>query len=264
MNLKDFYEKHRNFSERTITEYYISPGIRCKFDIIKDLVDKLEIKGNMIDLGASGNSILYFLDNLGHKTFLDVASLPLRYYHVLDDRVRRKFKKQLLWHCACAEITSLPFRNNSFHLITALDVLEHVKNDKSAIEEIGRILQKKGYLIITVPHRMKYYTPQDKLIGHYRRYEIEPLKKLICSYNMKHLGTFGVYGQFMRIADIQSINPQKTEENLTHLRERYITDEFFRKVWNVAVKIWAKLMRLDAKYVPLNKMMNIGLLFQKK
>ena len=55
--LKDFYDQHKNFSHRTSTEYLISPGIRCKFDLIRENLDTDKIFNYAIDLGSSGNSV---------------------------------------------------------------------------------------------------------------------------------------------------------------------------------------------------------------
>ena len=69
MNLKNFYENHVNFSARTDLDYYISPGIRSKFDIIKD---KIKIFDNFeagIDLGSSGNSILRQIYKVTNKSY---------------------------------------------------------------------------------------------------------------------------------------------------------------------------------------------------
>ncbi len=68
----------------------------------------------------------------------------------------------------------------------------------------------------------------------------------------------------MIIADIQSTNPKKIEENLISLRKRYECNTIFRKIWNLVVKILAKFMKLDAKYNSLDRIRNLGLVFIKE
>ena len=70
-------------------------------------------------------------------------------------------------------LTNIPVPDEFFDFVSALDVIEHIKDDKRAAAEIARILSPRGILVISVPHRQKYYTHQDRIIGHYRRYEIE-------------------------------------------------------------------------------------------
>lgn len=251
--LKNFYDKQKNFSFRTLSEYYLSPGIRCKFDILKEYISNKRRFSHGIDLGSSGNSILSFLDNIEHKSFFDIADLPLKQYI-----------KEDTWHPLCGDLIKLPFRAKSFDFVSALDVLEHIKEDTLAVSEISRVLQKKGIAVITVPHKMKYYTNQDRIIGHYRRYEINQILSLFKKFNLKNLNIFGVYGRLMIIADIQSTNPEKIEKNLITLRKRYECNTIFRKLWNFIVRILAKFMKLDAKYNSLDKIRNLGLVFIKE
>ena len=252
MNSIKFYEDHKNFSHRTLHEYYISPGIKCKFDLLKSHINtKLSFK-NGIDLGCSGDSFLYFLDNIINKSFFDLARFPLKQY-VHQER----------WHPVCGDIVKIPFQDKTFDLVSALDVLEHVKNDELAISEISRILKKDGIAIVTVPHGMKYYTTQDRLIGHYRRYEIPQIISIFRRHGLKCVDMFGVYGQMMRVADIQSVNPEKTEESIINLRNRYETSVLFRSFWNIFVKIGSRIMKVDVKYQPLKKIMNIAFIIKK-
>lgn len=253
MKHKQFYENQKSFSYRTKTEYYISPGIKCKYDIIKDYIRSKNKFVNGIDLGCSGNSLFFFLENIVHKSFYDLANFPLHVY-----------KGTPFWHPANGDLTYLPYRDKSFDLVTALDVLEHLKEDELAISEINRILKEKGIAIITVPHRKTFYTKQDQLIGHYRRYEIAEIKRLFKKYSLVCVRTFGVYGRLMKIADSQASNPEKTENNIQKLRDIYETNPVFKKIWDYVVKISANIMKIDAKYHSLKNVMNIGFIFLKK
>ncbi|MFX1592985.1 MAG: class I SAM-dependent methyltransferase [Promethearchaeota archaeon] len=251
--LKDFYDKHKNFSYRTLSEYFFSPGIRCKFDILKENIDSRRKFLCGIDLGSSGNSILSFLENIKHKSFLDIANLPLKQY-----------TNGYTWHPLCGDLIRLPYRDESFDFVSALDVLEHIKDDEIAVSEISRILKKNGIVVITVPHKMRYYTNQDRIIGHFRRYEIDKIASSFKKFNLRNLTTFGVYGRLMIIADIQSTNPKKIEENLINLRDKYESNVTFRKIWNVLIKILSSFMKIDARYSSKNRIRNVGLIFVKE
>jgi len=250
--LRDFYDQHKNFSFRTLSEYYISPGIRCKFDLLKENVKTKRKFSQGIDLGSSGNSFLSFLDNVECKFYYDIAKLPLKQY----TREKRGYP-------LCGDLIKLPYKDETFDFISALDVLEHIKDDDLAVSEICRILKKNGIVVLTVPHRMKFYSYQDKLIGHYRRYEVEQMITLFRNSKLKLLKIFGVYGRLMRIADIQSKNPKKVEKSIIDLRKRYESNIIFRKLWDIFVKITSKIMKFDAKYHSLENIMNIAFIFKK-
>jgi len=250
--LKDFYDKHLNFSGRTITEYNISPGIKCKFDLLKANLNTRRLFNNTLDLGSSGNSFLFMLENIKNKSFLDIAEVPLK-----------QSRYKLAGHPVCSDLKKLPYRNESFDFVSALDVLEHVDDDQVVVSEMSRILKNTGIAVITVPHRMKYYTNQDRIIGHYRRYEVDELVNLFKKFSFIHLKTFGIYGQLMRISDIQSASPDNVEEYLGNLRYRYENNHTFHIIWNLIVKILSTIMKIDAKYQSLKKTMNIALIFKK-
>jgi SAM-dependent methyltransferase len=253
MTSKNFYDNHRNFSARDLSEYYISPGIKCKFDLILEKLGSSREFYNAIDLGCSGNSILYFFNKKNHNSYLDITSTPLRNY--------RGFKNS---HPICGDINYLPYRDNAFDFVSALDVLEHIADDENAMNEIKRIMKKDAISVITVPHRKAFFTKQDSIIGHYRRYDIQDLINLFRKSEIKKIiEIFGVYGLIMKVSIVQSRDPKKIEDSLLKLRENYAKKYGFRLVWNVIVKLISKLMKIDAKYQPINKVMNIACIFKK-
>ena len=262
MNKKKFYDQHLNFSFRSLSEYFISPGIRCKFDLLREHLHRKLRFYNALDLGCSGNSFLYFLHKSLHNSLLDLATLPLKQY--VKKKTNSNFKNvSHFFHPLCGDVTHLPYRNKSFDFLSMLDVIEHIKNDELAIAEISRILKNNGLVVVTVPHRMKYYTHQDNLIGHYRRYEIKQIISKFGKSGLKCIEVFGVYGQIMRISYIQSTNAESVEKNLISLRDNYENNAYFRKIWDSFVWIIAKIMKVEAKYRSLKKMMNIALIFIK-
>jgi SAM-dependent methyltransferase len=50
-----------------------------------------------------------------------------------------------------ADITDLPFRDESFDLLICLHVLEHVEDDKTAIRELYRVLRPGGKAVVQLP-----------------------------------------------------------------------------------------------------------------
>lgn len=49
------------------------------------------------------------------------------------------------------DITSLPFRSDSFNALICNHVLEHVTDDRGAIRELSRVLRPGGWAVIMVP-----------------------------------------------------------------------------------------------------------------
>lgn len=248
---KHFYDTWEEFTARTLAEYYISPGTHAKFDLIRERIGSYPIH-NAIDLGCSGNSILHFLSTPQRKFFLDLAQKPLFNY-----------RDTFSYFPIMGSVTQLPFPTAFFDFVSALDVLEHIKNDKVAAQEMARILQPRGILVLSVPHLQKNYTYQDQIIGHYRRYSLVELDQLLNPLGFRRLTYFGVYGQMMRIQMIQASIPDETEDTINNLRNKYFQNALFRKWWDRFIQIMSRFMKWDAKYQPLKKILNLCVIYQK-
>jgi SAM-dependent methyltransferase len=63
----------------------------------------------------------------------------------------------------------IPFREH-FDLICAFDVLEHIREDQTVLEEMRRALRPGGGILLTVPQHMFLWSPADEAACHERRY----------------------------------------------------------------------------------------------
>jgi len=64
-----------------------------------------------------------------------------------------------------ADICKLPFSDNTYDFIICNHVLEHIPNDKKAMEEIYRVLKPEGTAILQVPYeKEREYTFEDDSI----------------------------------------------------------------------------------------------------
>jgi SAM-dependent methyltransferase len=64
----------------------------------------------------------------------------------------------------------LPFRDQSFDVVLALDALEHFPDDELAIREIRRVARPDALVLVTVPAYMFLWSPHDVAYHHFRRY----------------------------------------------------------------------------------------------
>jgi SAM-dependent methyltransferase len=62
------------------------------------------------------------------------------------------------------DLTAVPLRSRSMDVVICVHVLEHVKDDRSAIAEIHRILRPGGWALISVPLRLDRPTYEDASI----------------------------------------------------------------------------------------------------
>jgi SAM-dependent methyltransferase len=65
-----------------------------------------------------------------------------------------------------------------FDCILYLDVLEHIEDDRREVERASQHLSHGGALIVLAPAHQYLYSPFDRKIGHFRRYNLQMLRQL--------------------------------------------------------------------------------------
>jgi ubiquinone/menaquinone biosynthesis C-methylase UbiE len=66
---------------------------------------------------------------------------------------------------------NVPLPDASVDCLTALDVLEHTKDDVAVVKGFGRLLKPGGLAVITVPACMSLWSDWDVGLHHFRRYD---------------------------------------------------------------------------------------------
>ncbi len=111
-----------------------------------------------LDVGCGTGANLEMLASFGAAEGVDVS----------DDALEFCKLKGLKAHKGLAE--SLPFAENSFDVVTALDVVEHLDDDVAGLKEMHRVLKPGGKTLIFVPAFMWLWGVQDDVSNHRIRY----------------------------------------------------------------------------------------------
>jgi SAM-dependent methyltransferase len=82
-------------------------------------------------------------------------------------------------------VCALPFRNETFDLVSACDVIEHVADDRAALGEVSRVLKDDGVLLLAVPLHGHLWTEFDSWVGHARRYAPAELLNLLAEHHLE-------------------------------------------------------------------------------
>ena len=75
-------------------------------------------------------------------------------------------------------ILDLPFPDDSFDLVCAFDVIEHVADDALAVAEMRRVCKKGGIVSVSVPAFQFLWSEHDVINHHFRRYTASQLRGL--------------------------------------------------------------------------------------
>jgi ubiquinone/menaquinone biosynthesis C-methylase UbiE len=98
-----------------------------------------------------------------------------------------------------ADAMHLPFKPGFFSHATCSEVLEHVKDDQKAINDLARIVKPSGRLIMTFPHRRKYFACDDRFVNHLRRYELSEMVERLKDAGFKPLVIRKVLGPLEKV-----------------------------------------------------------------
>lgn len=80
----------------------------------------------------------------------------------------------------------IPFQENQFDEIYALDLLEHLEDDLAGAKDIYRCLKPQtGFAILTVPAYQFMWSHMDTIAHHYRRYTYTNFKELLSKAGFK-------------------------------------------------------------------------------
>lgn len=120
---------------------------------------------NILDVGCGTGALLRELDVYGKVQGLDFSTRAVSFC-----------KERGILNVEQGSATEISYASNTYDLVLALDILEHIDDDKKALNEISRVLKPNGHAIIFVPTFMFLWGVTDELSQHFRRYTLKELK----------------------------------------------------------------------------------------
>lgn len=118
-----------------------------------------------------------------------------------------------------ASLTELPFESNSFDVVSAFDVIEHIDDHVLAVQEIKRVLKPNGTIYLTVPAFNFLWSNHDVINHHYRRYTKKELITILEKEGFKiDYGSYFNFFLFLPILAVRmlfKIIPRKKNEGQT-------------------------------------------------
>jgi ubiquinone/menaquinone biosynthesis C-methylase UbiE len=135
-------------------------------DITANLIKKFTpTAGKLLDVGCGMGRLLEKLTDY-KKYGMDISAAYLSYAIKSNIEV------------CLAKVEDMPYHDNFFDTVVCTDVLEHVLDMNSAIEQLFRVVKPGGYIVIRVPYREN----------------LEPYLHPEYPYYMAHLRNFDEYG----------------------------------------------------------------------
>ena len=138
-------------------------------EILKSLLPKLtSTPQKILNVGAATGRSTEWLSTFGEVTSIEY-----------DPDCCNFVNAELNLNVTQGSITDLPYESNSFDVVCAFDVIEHVEDDQTAVDEMRRVSKTGGILYITVPAFMFLWSEHDEVNQHYRRYSKAQILRLL-------------------------------------------------------------------------------------
>lgn len=181
ISYETFYSKNK-LQERVISDNNFT------YRTIISLYNKyLKNKTNIVDVGCGVGTVDFYLCSKGHKLLgIDVS----------QNAINIASKNSVLLHMSdqvrfIHQDFSLIKKIGSCDAIIALEVLEHVENDRKLLNNLSKLCLKGTIIIASSPslsaplYRIGFLRKFDRNVGHLRRYTEKGYKELFGSNGFK-------------------------------------------------------------------------------
>lgn len=185
--------------------YKRHPWEIVRLKILKNLINNTKNKSTILDLG-SGDA---FLASQVAKKFTGsyVHAIDINYTEELIRELKANGGSNIEFHNDINEL----LEKENIDIIILMDVLEHIQFPQKTIEQLLSLpgCHKNTRFIITVPAYQSLFSQHDVLLGHYRRYNLTQIKKLVTDSSLKPIYAGFFFNTLSIIRLLQKMVPQK-------------------------------------------------------
>ena len=165
-----------------------------QYDLIRDYVGK-----NILEVGTGDREFTHLLVTENHEVERIYSTEPS---DVFFKDPSSKFQFPTYVQFENKDLFNLKDENlGQFDTIVFIHVLEHIEQDKMALDVSYDLLEKDGHILIEVPALPFLFSKHDESLGHYRRYTKKMLRSIVDTNKFEILKLWyqdpiGVLGSF--------------------------------------------------------------------
>jgi SAM-dependent methyltransferase len=143
--------------------------------VILDLIKNFPPRDYIFDIGGGNGFVTKSLKENGYNTFLVEPGI----------QGVKNAQKRGISNILCSTFEDAQFHEGCISAIGIFDVLEHIENDLEYLKKISWHLEPEGILYLTVPSYRFLWSQEDDSAGHYRRYTLKSINKVLIDSGFK-------------------------------------------------------------------------------
>lgn len=205
-------------SRRALVKDYLNSHFGC------------DANRNILDIASAAGTNFFKFSDYGKLIGVDLAEESIRIC-----------RSRGLTRLIQADGGDLPFKKESFDLVFAFDAIEHIQDDRAALNGFLRVLKPDGRVIITVPAHQVLWSQHDTAFHHFRRYSKAELTKKLqdCGFEIERM-TYWSATLFFPVLVARKLNT--LTQRLLHKTPQ---SDFFLKLPSIFEKVLGWIQSLE-------------------
>jgi hypothetical protein len=148
----------------------VSPWFKQRNELINILINRNKLSGNFLDIGGGNGFQAKSLEE--NKSIEKIFLVEPGYSGCLNA------KKRGIENVFCGLFQDFNFVENKISICGLFDVIEHIEDDITFLNELYEKLPLNSHVLINVPALQWLWSDADIHSGHYRRYSREDLYRI--------------------------------------------------------------------------------------
>jgi SAM-dependent methyltransferase len=163
---------------------------RARREILQSLIERTvrpPADARILEVGCGTGHNIKMLQRFGTVDAIEI-----------DSSARKVAEKRLGRRISSAKLPALKgVDRGHYDLVAALDVVEHIDDDRATIAALASCLNPRGKLLVTVPAHQWMWSQHDELNHHKRRYSKRALTTLLTESDRLKIDSLGYFNSLL-------------------------------------------------------------------
>ena len=153
--------------------------LRCW--VVKRLIRKLAPQ-DFVEIGAASGHMAEWMSERRNMTGTAVEISPDA-LAMMQERLQGNSRVRIFDR----DSKHLDVNSDAADMLLSMEVLEHIEDDNAALKNWFDLIRPGGHLLLSVPAHQHMFSAEDEMVGHYRRYDKQPLTEQLKSIGFEQL-----------------------------------------------------------------------------